>query len=99
MPVKHIALIRFKEGTPDSIIANLFTDLQRLSRTLPGAVDYSYGRDSSPESLAQGFTHGFVMTFADPSARDAYLVDPEHVSIKENILPHVQSVVVLDYDY
>ena len=46
-----------------------------------------YGK-SSPEGLDQGYTHGFVMTFADATARDSYLKHPDHEKFKAAALPH-----------
>jgi hypothetical protein len=64
---------------------------------VPGILDYSWGANNSPEGLSQGFTHAFVMTFRDVAARDAYLPHPAHEKVKQQILPHVEAVIVFDY--
>ncbi|MHB8520637.1 MAG: Dabb family protein [Limisphaerales bacterium] len=96
--VKHIVLVKFKAGTASSQIQHIFAELKRLSKVIPGILDYSEGVDSSPEGLNQGFTHGFIMTFRDTAARDAYLPHPEHERVKAITLPHVESVVVFDFE-
>jgi hypothetical protein len=96
--VKHIGLIKFKEGTSEEQIDDLFSQLLDLSESIDGIEDYVSGPNSSPENLDQGFTHGFVMTFADAAARDAYLPHPEHEKVKAAILPIVESIVVLDFE-
>lgn len=96
--VKHIGLIRFKEGTSEEQIDNLFDQLLDLSETIEGVEDYVSGPNSSPEGLNEGFTHGFVMTFADSAARDAYLPHPEHQRFKDTFLPIIEKVVVLDFE-
>jgi hypothetical protein len=48
--------------------------------------------------LADGLTHGFVMTFKDAAARDSYLPHPEHEKFKALVLPYIEKVVVFDYD-
>jgi hypothetical protein len=98
MPVQHIALFQFKSGTNDTIIQRAVDDLRRLTKVIPGIIDFSVGTNSSPEGLAGGLTHGFVMTFRDAAARDAYLPHPEHEKIKTLVQPHIEKVVVFDYD-
>ena len=98
MPVQHIALFQFKSGASDAIIHRTVDDLRRLAKTIPGIIDFSIGTNSSPEGLASGLTHGFVMTFQDAAARDAYLPHPEHEKFKAFVLPHIERVVVFDYD-
>lgn len=96
--VKHIGLIKFKEGTSEEQIDDLFNQLLDLSESIDGIEDYVSGPNSSPEGLAQGFTHGFVMTFQDAAARDAYLPHPQHETFKNTFLPIIDSIVVFDFE-
>ena len=98
MPVQHIALFRFKNGTASSIVAHALEDLRRLSKVIPGITAFHGGLNTSPEGLADGLTHGFVMTFKDAAARDAYLPHPEHEKFKAFAIPHLEKVVVFDVD-
>ena len=96
--VKHIALLKFKESTSQESIDQVFSDLLDLSENIPGVEDYVSGLNNSPEGLTQGYTHGFVMTFTDAAARDAYLPHPDHEKFKTAALPHVETVVVFDFE-
>lgn len=96
--VKHIGLIKFKESASEEQIANLFDQLLDLSESVEGIEDYVSGPNSSPEGLNQEFTHGFVMTFVDAAARDAYLPHPDHERVKVTFLPLIESIVVLDFE-
>ena len=96
--VKHIALIKFKDGVTEEQIQNVFDQLLEISETIPGIEDYVAGPNTSPEGLNQGLTHGFVMTFESAAARDAYLPHPEHERVKAAVLPLVESVVVFDFE-
>jgi hypothetical protein len=98
MPVQHIALFQFKNGTSEAIVQRATDDLRRLAKIIPGITNFSIGTNSSPEGLADGLTHGFVMTFKDAAARDAYLPHPEHEKFKTFVLPHIEQVVVFDYE-
>ncbi len=84
--VKHVVLIRVRPDVPAGTIERLFTEIAGLRQKIPGIRDFSWGPYSSPEGLHRGFTHGFVMTFADETSRDAYLPHPEHERVKAQIL-------------
>src|SRR5262245_7452676 len=89
--VKHVVLLRIRRDVPPSTIEGLFAEIAGLRSKIVGIHDFSWGPYSSPEGLNRGFTHGFVMTFADEASRDAYLPHPEHERVKAQILD------VLDY--
>lgn len=96
--VKHIAVVRFKEGTSEEQIQTLFNDILDITETIPGIEDYVSGPNSSPEGLNQGYTHGLIMTFTDAAARDAYLAHPEHQRVVGLIMPSVESLLVFDFE-
>ncbi|HTD66717.1 MAG TPA: Dabb family protein [Candidatus Limnocylindria bacterium] len=98
MSVQHIALFQFKVGTSADLIRSVSDHLARLAKDIPGITDFSIGTNNSPEGLAGGLTHGFVMTFQDAAARDNYLTHPEHEEFKAAALPHIEKVVVFDYE-
>jgi len=95
---KHITLLKFKEGTSQEKIDKVFEELLDLSETLPGIEDYVSGPNNSPEGLTQGFTHGFVMTFENAAARDAYVPHPDHERVKATLQPHIDSAIVFDFE-
>ncbi len=96
--VKHIALVQFKSTASPALVTELWNEFSRLPELVPGIIDFAGGLNTSPENLNRGLTHGFVMTFKDAAARDAYLLHPEHERVKARVLPHVESVVILDFE-
>jgi hypothetical protein len=48
--------------------------------------------------MNDGFTHGFIMTFASPKARDEYLPHPEHERVKAIVVPCLARVIVFDFN-
>ncbi|GMU24242.1 MAG: hypothetical protein AMXMBFR13_43180 [Phycisphaerae bacterium] len=99
--VKHVVLLRFKPGTSQQQVDQIFAALAGLQSKIPGLLDFSGGPYSSGEGLNRGFTHGFVMTFADEASRDGYLPHPEHEKVKAIIQPNLQNgmdgVVAFDW--
>ncbi len=96
--VKHIALLKFKEGTAQEQIDKIFEDLMDLSENVDGIEDYVSGANISNEALNQGYTHAFVMTFKDVAARDAYVPHAEHERLKAALLPLLDSIIVVDFE-
>jgi hypothetical protein len=92
--VYHLVLLKFKR--PDKAV-ELFAALGELKLHLPKMLEFHAGPYSSPEGMNQGYTHGFVMTFADEEARNEYLTHPEHVTIKDAFLPFLDAVIAFDF--
>lgn len=84
--VKHVVLMKVRSQTPVEQIEKIFRDLAGLVGQVPGLLDFSGGPYCSTEGLSQGFTHGFVMTFADEASRDGYLPHPLHEQVKGQIV-------------
>ena len=102
MPTRHIVLVKVKPGTPESDITRAFDALAALQGDLPGLTRFSAGPNTSPEGRTLGFTHGFVMDFADSAARDAYLPHPKHQAAAAGlraIRDPDNGILVFDYDF
>jgi hypothetical protein len=96
--VKHIVLLKFNEGTTEEQITKFFEDVLDLSETVPGIDDYVSGTNCSLEARHQGMTHGYIMTFSDVTARDAYMVHPEHERFKTTAITMVENVLIFDFE-
>ena len=99
--ITHVVLLRVKEATPKADVDRVFAALAALEGRIPGLLSFSGGPYASPEAMNKGFTHGFVMTFADAAARDGYLPHPEHEEVKGRVLAILDGgrdgVVAFDY--
>ena len=78
MSITHIVLCRIATGTPEAEIAAIRDELAALQPLVPGMGPLTFGADCSPEGLARGHSHAFVIPFADTAARDTYLSHPAH---------------------
>ena len=97
--IQHIVLLKLKPETTSQQKTALLEGLCALKQQIPGIETVSGGDNSSPEGKEQGYNWGFVMTFADAAARDAYLPHPDHKALGQNLLrPHVDDLLVLDYE-
>ena len=96
--VKHIALVQFKADVTPEQIDNVFSTLLDLSESISGVEDLISGPNNSPEGLAGGHTHAFVMTFADAAARDVYLAHPDHQAFVQGAGPLFEKTTVVDFE-
>jgi Stress responsive A/B Barrel Domain len=95
--LRHLVLLQFKPDTPPAAIA----DITAAFRALPAAIDtvraLESGTDVSPEGLARGYTHAFLLTFDDAAGRDHYLPHPAHQAFVARLQPLLADVLVIDY--
>jgi len=91
--LRHWVSFRLTPAAPaDAIVARLLAlDALECVRTI------HFGTNCSDEGKSRGHTHGCLVTFNDAAARDAYLVDPEHVAFTEFVAPYVEDVFVFDF--
>jgi hypothetical protein len=96
--LKHIVLFKFKEGITEEVLQPYFDQLLDLTENIEGIEDYVFGKNISLENLDHGYTHGFVMTFADSSVRETYLKSSELQRIRAEVDPKTDSAVVFDFE-
>jgi lysophospholipase L1-like esterase len=95
--LKHVVLVKFKPETLQAEINALTDAFNRLKEEIDVVFSLESGTDISPEGLSQGYTHAFVLTFANATDRNAYLVHPQHQAFVDLIKPHVDGVAVVDF--
>ena len=96
--VKHYGVFQFKEGITPEQIETCFAEMHGMVGKIPGLLDMIHGPYDSDEGLDDGFTHGFIMTFDSPQARDEYLPHPEHERVKDIVVPCLERVIVFDFN-
>ena len=79
-------------------MATCFREMAGMVGRIPGLLDFHHGLYDSGEGMNDGFTHGFIMTFQSPQARDEYLPHPEHERVKSIVVPCLARVIVFDFN-
>ncbi len=95
--LRHIVLFKFKDDATPEQVKQVEDAFRQLPKNIDTIEDFEWGTDNSPEMLAQGFTHCFVVTFADEKGRAAYLPHAAHQEFVEILKPHLDKVLVIDY--
>ena len=85
--LRHVVLFKFKENVTKQQIQEVVDAFAALPKKIKAIEDFEWGTDVSVENKARGFTHGFIVTFADTQARDAYLPHPAAQRIRQTRRP------------
>jgi hypothetical protein len=95
--LRHVVMFKFKESSTAEDVAKVVDAFRALPEKIPEIASFEYGTDNSPENLANGFTHCFLVTFASEADRDVYLPHQAHKAFVEVLKPHLDQVMVIDY--
>lgn len=95
--LRHVVMFKFKDGTAAADIQKVVDAFRALKGKIPEIIAFEYGTDNSPEGLANGFTHCFLITFKDEAGREVYLPHPAHKAFVDILKPHLDKVQVIDY--
>jgi quinol monooxygenase YgiN len=97
MAIRHLVLVAFKAETTALTQQTLVQGFRDLQHQIPGIIGFEWGVNNSPEGLAQGLTHAFVVKFVDEASRDTYLPHPAHQAFVDQLKPWLADVLVVDY--
>lgn len=95
--LRHVVLFKFKDESSAEDVQGVVDAFMALPSKIDGIQAIEYGTNNSPEGLAQGFTHCFLLSFASEKDRDDYLPHPDHKAFGEVLRPHLDQVLVVDY--
>ena len=95
--LRHVVLFQFKDSSSKEDVQHVIDEFAALPGKIPAIAAFEYGTDNSPEGLAEGFTHCFLLTFKSEADREAYLPHPAHKAFGASLKPHLEKVLVVDY--
>lgn len=95
--VRHVVLFKFKDTTSAQQIKAVEQAFAALPSKIKTITGYEWGTNMSPENLAQGFTHCFLVSFKDAADRDAYLPHPAHKEFVKVLGTSAEKVLVIDF--
>jgi hypothetical protein len=84
--IQHCVFLRLKASTTADQKQAVYDAIAALKDVIPGILDIKFGQNVSPEGLNGGFLDGFIVTFENVEARDAYLPHPQHVEVGDQII-------------
>jgi hypothetical protein len=95
--LRHVVLFKFKDSSSPEDVKKIEDAFRGLSSKIKTIKTFEWGTNVSPENLAQGFTHCFLVGFSSDKDRDDYLPHPDHKAFVALAGPHIDKVLVVDY--
>ena len=95
--LRNIVMFKFKESSSEIDIKKIENAFIALPNKIKEIDSFEWSINNSPEELNKGFTHSFLVTFANEKDREIYLPHPDHIAFVDILKPHLEDVLVLDY--
>jgi lysophospholipase L1-like esterase len=95
--LRHCVLVKFKADLTPEQIKESEAAFRGLKSKIAVIQDFEWGTDVSVEGKAEGFTHLFLVSFADEKGRDTYLPHAAHKEFVTLVGPRIEKVLVVDY--
>ncbi|KAF8706555.1 hypothetical protein HU200_030837 [Digitaria exilis] len=93
--VKHLCLVRFKEGV---VVDDVLKGMTDLVAEMGMVKSFEWGEDVlNQEMLTQGFTHVFSLTFATADDLTAYMGHERHAAFAATFMAALEKVLVIDF--
>ncbi len=96
-PLRHVVLFDFRDTATPADIARIEAAFAALRSSIREVKGLEWGTNVSPENLANGFTHCFIVTFDDAAGRDIYLPHPAHQAFVTLAGPYIEKALVVDF--
>ncbi len=95
--LRHFVVFKFKDEVKPEQVEEVVKAFAALPGKINTIIEFERGTDVSVEMKADGFTHAFLVTFADEKGREVYLPHPAHQEFVKLVGPKVDKVFVFDY--
>lgn len=98
--LRHIVMVQFKEETTSEQISKIEKQFAELEKEIETIIDYEWGlaeTDGKESARNQGYTHCFVVTFADKAGLEVYVPHKAHLAFVEVFKPKIEKLLVLDF--
>lgn len=94
---RHVVCFKFKEDATPAQIKSIEKGFAALPSKIDTVTDFEWGTDLSPEKKAKGFTHCFIVTFADKAGLDVYIPHEAHQAFVKELRPILDDAFVFDF--
>jgi hypothetical protein len=95
--LKHAAFFKFRQDASEKDIQAVEKALADLPSKIDAIRAFEWGKNNSPETHDQGFTHCFMFTFNSEDALREYASHESHMAAVRVLRPTVEEARVLDF--
>jgi len=96
-PLRHVVLFQYKAAATSAQVKEVDDAFRALAGKIDVIKGLEAGTNNSPEGLNQGFTHVYVVSFANEADRDVYLKHPKHTEFVTLLKPVLEKACVVDF--
>jgi hypothetical protein len=96
-PVRHVVSFKFKKDAAPADIRKVEEAFAALKTKIPQIQSLEWGTNVSGENLDKGFTHMWVLSFADAAAVKTYIDHPDHQAFVQLLKPTLEDAFVIDF--
>ena len=93
--LRHVVLLKFKKGAPESAIGEIEKGLGKLPDIIPEIMEFQFGRDVLRSERSYDFA--LVSEFENLEAMQRYQIHPAHQKVVAKIKELCESLVVVDF--
>lgn len=95
--LKHAVFFKFKDDADPAAVKRVEDAFAALPSKIDSIKSFEWGKNNSPETHDDEFTHCFMVTFNSEEGREKYLPHPDHKAFVEVLKPVLDKVRVLDF--
>ena len=96
-PVRHVVSFKFKKDAAPADIRKVEEAFAALKTKIPQIQSLEWGTNVSGENLDKGFTHMWVLSFADAAAVKTYIDHLDHQAFVQLLKPTLEDAFVIDF--
>lgn len=96
----HVVLFRLHATIDEAALAEVMAQFAALPAQIPEIIQLDVRRDVLPPDARRLVSshYGLIGQFADLDALKRYQQHPQHVAVLDQIRPHIEQMLVLDYE-
>ena len=94
---RHVVMFKFKDDATKEQITAIEKAFGELPSKINTIKNYEWGTNVSKEQRNEGFTHCFIVSFADQAGLDVYTPHAAHQAFVKELLPILDKVMVIDF--
>jgi hypothetical protein len=95
--LKHVLFVKFRADATDDEVKGVEEAIAKLPSQCDSIKAFEWGKNNSPETHDEGFTHCFMFTFDDTDGLRKYFSIPEHRQVVEKVQAAAEKGRVMDF--
>ena len=96
--IRHVVMMTFKDGTPESEIDRLIGEYRALPSEIETMEKFEWGPEGGVSTNTEGYSHCFISTFDSLDDVRAYGPHVAHQRFVESLDPHLEKILVFDFE-